>query len=76
MKRIVIREVILYLFLCLFLAIWMHWNAWKSHPLEQLQAISTAPLGWLHPFVFTFIVYLIIGVVRLFIAFVRKFKAR
>ena len=76
MKQPVLRELILYLFLTLFLALWMHWDAWKSHPVEHLQAISTAPLGWLHPFIFAFVVYLIIGVLRLFIAFVRRLKAR
>ncbi len=51
----------------------MHFKALIDHPIEHFKAIDTAPLGILHPFVFTFIVYLMILIVRIFIHLVRRF---
>jgi len=73
MKKRVLREIAIYLFLLLFLAIWMHYKEWISHPLAHLQALPTAPFGLFHPFVLTFFVYIIILIVRIFIHLVRRF---
>ncbi len=73
MKKIIKQEVAIYLFLLLFLCIWMHAKALLHHPIEHFEAIGRAPFGWLHPFLYTFIVYILILIVRIFIKLVRKF---
>ncbi|BCD61342.1 MULTISPECIES: hypothetical protein [Nitratiruptor] len=76
MKKLVVREIAIYLFLLIFLAIWMHYKAWIDHPLEHLKALPTSPFGMLHPLIFTFFVYIIILIVRVFIHLVRRFSAK
>ena len=74
--RVVLKEIGIYLFLLLFLSIWMHAKAWLHHPIEHLKALPSSPLGWWHPFVLTFVVYILILIVRVAIALVRRYKAR
>ncbi len=71
--RRVKQEVVIYLFLLLFLCVWMHAKALLDHPIEHFEAIGRAPFGWLHPFLYTFVVYILILIVRIFIKLVRKF---
>jgi len=58
------REITIYIGLFLFLAIGMHFKQWTTHPIEHLMNLPHGGAfgvpGIIHPFVFTFIVYLII----------------
>lgn len=74
MGKVIKREIVIFLFLCLFLSFWMHWRAWLTHPLQLLHALDSAPYGWLHPCLFTFIVYIVIAAVRIMIIFVRRMQ--
>lgn len=62
------KELIIFIGLFLFLAIGMHFKQWISHPIDHIAALPHAGaygLGAIHPLVFTFILYLIVGVFRL-----------
>ena len=58
------KEIIIFISIFLFLAIGMHFNQWLSHPIEHLMALPSGGAfgvpGIIHPFVFTFIVYIIL----------------
>jgi len=43
----------------------MHFSIWLDHPLEHIKSLPTSSMGWWHPFLFTFLVYAFIGVIRL-----------
>ena len=67
------KELLLLLFIFLFLAIGMHFKEWTSHPIDHIMALPHSGaygIGAIHPIVFTLIVYVIIwiprGVVKLF----------
>ena len=75
MKKVVLKEIGIYLFLFLFLCIWMHYKELLSHPIEHFKALPTAPFGILHPFVFTFVVYVVILIVRILIKAIRRIKS-
>lgn len=69
------KEILIFIGLFLFLAIGMHHKEWFSHPVEHLTALPHAVaygFGPEHPFVFTLILYLIIGIPRLFIKMFSK----
>ena len=76
MKKRVLKEVGIYIFLLFFLALWMHYKQWFDHPLEHLQALPSSPFGLLHPFVFTFFVYILILIVRIFIHLIKRFSEK
>jgi len=62
------KELIIYIGLFLFLAIGMHFAQWTDHPIEHLMNLKHGGAfgvpGYAHPFVFTFILYIIIGIPR------------
>ena len=62
------KELYIYIGIFLFLTIGMHFKQWMDHPVDHLLALphaSSYGLGWEHPFVYTFIIYIIIFIVRL-----------
>ncbi len=62
------KELYIFIGIFLFLAIGMHFNEWMNYPIEHLMALPNASsygLGWEHPLVYTFIVYIIAWVIRL-----------
>ncbi len=73
MKQKVFKEIAIFLFLLVFLSIWMHFKEWMDHPLAHLQALPQSQFGPFHPIVFTFFVYILILIVRIFIKLARKF---
>ncbi len=75
MKR-VLREIVIFAFLFLFLSIWMHYKEWLDHPMEHLKALPESQFGPLHPLLFTFVLYLIISFLRLVIHWIRKLQRR
>ena len=58
------KEIIIYIAVFLFLAIGMHFKQWISYPIEHLMALPSGGAfgvsGIAHPFVFTFVVYLVV----------------
>lgn len=69
------KELIIFIGLFLFLAIGMHFAEWMSHPVEHIMSLPHASaygLGAEHPFVFTFILYIIVGIPRLLVKLFSK----
>ena len=61
------KELIIFIGIFLFLAIGMHFKQWTGYPIDHLMALPKASaygLGAEHPFVFTLVVYIIIGIPR------------
>jgi len=63
------KELILFIGLFLFLSIGMHFKQWINHPIEHLLSLESGGAfgipGLWHPFVFTFILYIAVGILRL-----------
>jgi hypothetical protein len=69
------KELVVFIGIFLFLAIGMHFKEWTSHPLDHLMALphsSAYGLGAEHPFVFTFIIYIIVYIPRAIIKKISK----
>ena len=62
------KEFIIYILVLLFLAVAWHFDQWQSDPIEHITNLPNGGAfgvpGIAHPFVFTFIVYLIISIPR------------
>ncbi|MDD5358654.1 MAG: hypothetical protein PHI79_03045 [Sulfurovaceae bacterium] len=55
------KELYIFLGIFLFLAIGMHFKEWTSHPIEHIISLPDSGaygIGFVHPFVFTLVVYL------------------
>jgi hypothetical protein len=52
----------------------MHFGAWMDHPLEHLQSLSDSSLGFFHPFIITFIVYLLVLLLRFLGRLIQKVR--
>ena len=65
------KELVIFIGLFLFLSIGMHFKQWTSHPIEHLLNISHGGAfgipGIIHPFVFTFLLYIIVVLFRFII---------
>jgi hypothetical protein len=62
------KELSIFIILFLFLSIVVHFEAWMSHPIDQIKALpqgGALGLGEWHPLVFTFLAYLVVWVFRL-----------
>jgi uncharacterized membrane protein len=71
-----IKEIKIYFLLLILLSVPMHFSAWTDHPLEHFQSLSDSSLGGSHPFVITFIVYLLILLFRFLWKLVIKTASR
>jgi hypothetical protein len=62
------KELIIYAGIFLFLSIGMHFKQWIDHPIEHLINMPNGGAfgvpGFIHPFVFSLIIYLIIYLFR------------
>lgn len=61
------KELYIFIGLFLFLAIGMHFKEWTSHPLKHILALPNSAvygIGFIHPIVFTFLVYSIFVLFR------------
>lgn len=55
------KELYIFIGIFLFLAIGMHFKEWTSHPVKHILALPDSAvygIGFVHPFVFTFVAYL------------------
>jgi len=66
------KELKILVFLFLFLAIAMHFGAWIDHPLAQIKALPTSPLGIWHPLFLTLIAYVVIVIIRSLFSFLKR----
>ena len=69
------KEIYIFIGIFLFLAISMHYKEWLSHPIDHITSLPTAGaygIGAIHPLVFTFIVYIVIFVIRVIVGLFRK----
>jgi len=74
MKTILLNELIIYLVLFALLSLGIH-NDLLHTPLDRI-ALMQEHNAYLHPFIYTTVVYLVFGVIRLSIIGVKRFKLR
>jgi len=72
MKRILIKELLIFGIIFFILALGMHYKEWFSHPVEHLLTLPHSQFGPFHPFFFSFGVYIFVLIIRLFIKVVKK----
>lgn len=72
MKKILIKEISIFLLIFIILSLGMHYKEWFSHPVEHLSALSHSQFGPLHPLFFSFGVYIFVLIIRLFIKIFKK----
>jgi len=72
MKKILFKELLIFLAVFIILALGMHYKEWFSHPIEHLFALPHSQFGPLHPLFFSFGVYLFLLIVRIFIKLIKK----
>jgi len=65
------KEFVIFIALFCFLALGMHMPQWLSHPVEHLHNLQTHKMPY-HPLLYTFLLYLVIGILRGFWLIVRK----
>jgi len=76
MKRLLIKEFVIYLIIFLLLTLGMHYKEWFSHPFEHISSLPTSQFGTFHPIFFSFGVYLIVLIMRGVIVGFRKLIKR
>lgn len=70
------KELFIFSLLFCFLALGMHMPQWIDHPMTHLHNLAEHKMPY-HPLLFTFIIYVIIGIVRSLIYGIKKlFKRR
>ena len=72
MKKRIIKELVIFFVIFLILALGMHHKEWFSHPVEHLLALPHSQFGPIHPLFFSFGVYIIVLIIRLFIKIFKK----
>lgn len=69
------KEVIVFIALFVLLALGMHITQWISHPVEHLEQLASAKMPY-HPLLYTGVIYVAIGIIRLIITGIRYFWKR
>jgi len=69
------KELFIFLGLFLFLALGMHMNQWINHPLEHTNHLLTHKMPY-HPLLYTFLLYIVVAILRAFILFFKKLFTR
>jgi len=70
------KEIVIFIGLFLFLALGMHMNEWISHPIVHFENLSSSRYGVFHPLYFTALVYIVIYVVRMVLSAVKSLFTR
>ena len=65
------KEFFIFISIFLFLALGMHMNQWIAHPFQHLHNLTTHKMPY-HPLLYTFLVYLLIGILRIVFNIVAK----
>jgi len=58
------KEVSVFIWLFLFLALGMHMKQWISHPIEHIDHLAGSKFGLFHPLYFTFGIYVFLYFIR------------
>lgn len=61
------KELYIFIGIFLFLAIGMHFKEWTSHPIEHIVALPNSGaygIGFVHPLVFTLVIYILFVLFR------------
>ena len=69
------KELLIIVSIFVILTISMHYNEFLTHPLEHILGLSKSGaygLGGFHPFIFTFILYMLIFIPRPLIRLFRR----
>jgi hypothetical protein len=72
------KELGIFIGLFLFLSIGMHFKQWLDHPIEHMMNMQDGGAfgipGIIHPIVFTFLLYFVIAIPRIFMKLSSKKK--
>jgi len=71
-----IKEIVIFIGLFLFLALGMHMNEWISHPIAHLENLSSSKYGLFHPLYFTALVYIVLYVIRIVFSVIKRLFTR
>jgi len=77
-KKILInikKELIIFLALFIVSSVLMHLNSWQTHPIDHLQALFSHVMPY-HPFLYVFLIYILIGIIRVMINLLKKLFSR
>ncbi|WP_353661631.1 hypothetical protein [Hydrogenimonas sp. SS33] len=66
------KELTVFIFLFIVLAMTMHFKACIDHPLKQIESLPDSPLGPWHPLFLTAAAYFIVLLFRLLFAGIRR----
>jgi len=69
------KEVTIYIVLFIISSLVFHNSIWFSHPLEHISALSSQGMPY-HPFLYTFLIYFALGIIRLVFALIKKIFKR
>ena len=66
------KELIIFLGLIVFLSLIVHMKHWIHSPIEHFTHLKTSQFGMLHPIYFSFMIYLVLLVLRGLYNFIMK----
>lgn len=69
------KEFIIFLVLFLVSSGLVHITAWLNNPIEQFQLLFSHPMPY-HPFLYVFLIYIVIAIIRIVINLVKKLFTR
>ena len=70
------REFKIFFLLFFFLSLSMHYSAWIDHPILHLKLLEQSTIGWVHPIVFTLVIYILIVFLRSIIKIFKSLRKR
>ncbi|WP_421715796.1 hypothetical protein [Arcobacter arenosus] len=65
------KEITIYIVLFIISSLLVHNSIWFSHPIEHINALFSHGMPY-HPFLYTFLIYLVFGIIRLVIKLIKK----
>ncbi|WP_428026219.1 hypothetical protein [Arcobacter sp.] len=69
------KELTIFLFIFIVFSLFSHFNEFVTNPIEHISNLpksSVYGLGYLHPFVITFIIYILLWIPRITIKFLKN----
>lgn len=69
------KELLIYLILFIISSGFFHYISWTTIPFEHLKALFSHSMPY-HPFLYTFIIYVLVGIFRIIISFIKKLIIR
>lgn len=70
------KEITIYVVLFIISSLVFHNSIWFSHPIAHISALFSHGMPY-HPFLYAFLIYLVLGIIRLVFTLIKKiFKRR